>query len=187
MLFQFLASNVSLLGHLCGILSGFACLSLISFLFVKSSRARLYFFNHIPCWAYLFGTRHLWAVQLLASWAIILFKNRRLASTSKFCLNGLSYPDHTIHLLYEMFLISVFIVWCIGCQSVCVRRPGFIMCTGGTTYGQLPTYSNTSAAPRYCFRLIPFDVMLTEVICYSFNLQCSHKWKFLEKYIFMDA
>ncbi|XP_035815502.1 rhomboid-like protein 15 isoform X3 [Zea mays] len=31
--------------------------------------------------------------------------------------------------------------------SVCVRRPGFIMCTGGTTYGQLPTYSNTSAAP----------------------------------------
>jgi hypothetical protein len=37
------------------------------------------------------------------------------------------------------------------------------------------------------FRLIPFDVMLTEVICYSFNLQCSHKWKFLEKYIFMDA
>ena len=118
-----------------------------SYLF-KSSRAILYFFNHVPCWAYLFGTRHLWAVQLLASWAIILFKNRRLASTSKFCLNGLSYPDHTIHLLYEMFLISVFIVWCIGCQSVCVRRPGFIMCTGGTTYGQLPTYSNTSAAPR---------------------------------------
>jgi hypothetical protein len=31
--------------------------------------------------------------------------------------------------------------------SVCVRRPGFILCTGGTTYGQLPTYSNTSAAP----------------------------------------
>lgn len=42
-LFQFLASNVSLLGHLCGILSGFACLSFISFLFVNSSRAIFYF------------------------------------------------------------------------------------------------------------------------------------------------
>nr|AGO59363.1 hypothetical protein OG_BBa0035M03.11 [Oryza glaberrima] len=31
--------------------------------------------------------------------------------------------------------------------SVCVRRPGFILCTGGTTYGQLPTFSNTSTAP----------------------------------------
>jgi hypothetical protein len=30
-LFQFLASNVSLLGHLSGILSGFACLSLVPF------------------------------------------------------------------------------------------------------------------------------------------------------------
>lgn len=79
-LFQFLASNVSLLGHLCGILSGFA---------------------------YTYG----------------LF-NYLLPGPSFYSkIEGLS------------------------ALSVCVRRPGFIMCTGGTTYGQLPTYSNTSAAP----------------------------------------
>ncbi|PAN45873.1 hypothetical protein PAHAL_9G148300 [Panicum hallii] len=79
-LFQFLASNVSLLGHLCGILSGFA---------------------------YTYG----------------LF-NYLLPGPSFYSkIEGLS------------------------ALSVCVRRPGFILCTGGTTYGQLPTYSNTSAAP----------------------------------------
>jgi len=79
-LFQFLASNVSLLGHLCGILSGFA---------------------------YTHG----------------LF-NYLLPGPSFYSkIEGLS------------------------ALSVCVRRPGFILCTGGTTYGQLPTYSNTSAAP----------------------------------------
>ncbi|XP_004982286.1 rhomboid-like protein 15 isoform X2 [Setaria italica] len=78
-LFQFLASNVSLLGHLCGILSGFA---------------------------YTYG----------------LF-NYLLPGPSFYSkIEGLS-------------------------ASICVRRPGFILCTGGTTYGQLPTYSNTSAAP----------------------------------------
>lgn len=61
-----------------------------------------------------------------------------------------------VHLLYEIFLISAFIVWYIGCQSICVRRPGFILCTGGTTYGQIPTYSNTSAAPRYIFYISLF-------------------------------
>ncbi|RLN39884.1 rhomboid-like protein 15 isoform X1 [Panicum miliaceum] len=79
-LFQFLASNVSLLGHLCGILSGFA---------------------------YTYG----------------LF-NYLLPGPSFYSkIEGLS------------------------ALSVCVRRPGFILCTGGTAYGQLPTYSNTSAAP----------------------------------------
>ncbi|RLN19105.1 hypothetical protein C2845_PM02G06200 [Panicum miliaceum] len=79
-LFQFLASNVSLLGHLCGILSGFA---------------------------YTYG----------------LF-NYLLPGPSFYSkIEGLS------------------------ALSVCVRRPGFILCTGRTTYGQLPTYSNTSAAP----------------------------------------
>ncbi|WVZ59965.1 hypothetical protein U9M48_010045 [Paspalum notatum var. saurae] len=79
-LFQFLASNVSLLGHLCGILSGFA---------------------------YTYG----------------LFN---------FLLPGPSFYS-------KIEGLSVL--------SVCVRRPGFILCTGGATYGQLPTYSNTSAAP----------------------------------------
>jgi hypothetical protein len=35
--------------------------------------------------------------------------------------------------------------------------------------------------------LISFDSIFTEVTCFSFYVQCSHKWKFLEKYIFMDA
>ncbi|KAL6637208.1 hypothetical protein ACP70R_024780 [Stipagrostis hirtigluma subsp. patula] len=79
-LFQFLASNVSLLGHLCGILSGFA---------------------------YTYG----------------LFN---------YLLPGPSFYSK----IEGMSMLSV-----------CVRRPGFILCTGGTTYGQLPTYSNTSTAP----------------------------------------
>ncbi|TVU45860.1 hypothetical protein EJB05_05365 [Eragrostis curvula] len=79
-LFQFLASNVSLLGHLCGILSGFA---------------------------YTYG----------------LFN---------YLLPGPSF--------YSSIEGS-------SVLAACVRRPGFILCTGGTTYGQLPTYSNTAAAP----------------------------------------
>uniref|UniRef100_A0A0D9VX00 UBA domain-containing protein n=1 Tax=Leersia perrieri TaxID=77586 RepID=A0A0D9VX00_9ORYZ len=79
-LFQFLASNVSLLGHLCGILSGFA---------------------------YTYG----------------LFNYLLPGPSFYSSIEGLS------------------------ALSVCVRRPGFILCTGGTTYGQLPTYSNTSTAP----------------------------------------
>ncbi|CAM0875645.1 unnamed protein product [Alopecurus aequalis] len=79
-LFQFLASNVSLLGHLSGILSGFA---------------------------YTYG----------------LFN---------YLLPGPSFYS-------KIEGLSVL--------SFCVRRPGFILCTGGTTYGQLPTHSNTSIAP----------------------------------------
>ncbi|KAL5217893.1 hypothetical protein ABZP36_018577 [Zizania latifolia] len=79
-LFQFMASNVSLLGHLCGILSGFA---------------------------YTYG----------------LFNYLLPGPSFYSSIEGLSV------------------------LSVCVRRPGFILCTGGTTYGQLPTYSNTSTAP----------------------------------------
>ncbi|XP_062215062.1 rhomboid-like protein 15 isoform X1 [Phragmites australis] len=79
-LFQFLASNISLLGHLCGILSGFA---------------------------YTYG----------------LFNYLLPGPSFYSSIEGLSV------------------------LSVCVRHPGFILCTGGTTYGQLPTYSNTSAAP----------------------------------------
>ncbi|KAG8097690.1 hypothetical protein GUJ93_ZPchr0013g36950 [Zizania palustris] len=79
-LFQFLASNVSLLGHLCGILSGFA---------------------------YTYG----------------LFNYLLPGPSFYSSIEGLSV------------------------LSVCVRRPGFILCTGGTTYGQLPTYSNTSTTP----------------------------------------
>lgn len=79
-LFQFLASNVSLLGHLSGILSGFA---------------------------YTYG----------------LFNYLLPGPSFYSSIEGLSM------------------------LSACVRRPGFILCTGGTTYGQLPTYSNTSTAP----------------------------------------
>ncbi|KAJ8475553.1 hypothetical protein OPV22_019280 [Ensete ventricosum] len=76
-LFQILASNVSLLGHLCGILSGFA---------------------------YTYG-----------------FFNYLL-------------PGPSIYSAIESSSIL----------SLCVRRPGFILCTGGTTYGQLPTHSSTT-------------------------------------------
>ncbi|CAD5178952.1 unnamed protein product [Musa acuminata subsp. malaccensis] len=76
-LFQLLASNVSLLGHLCGILSGFA---------------------------YTYG-----------------FFNYLL-------------PGPSVYSAIESFSIL----------SLCVRRPGFILCTGGTTYGQLPTHSSTA-------------------------------------------
>ncbi|KAJ0982592.1 hypothetical protein J5N97_010847 [Dioscorea zingiberensis] len=76
-LFQLLASNVSLLGHLCGILSGFA---------------------------YTYG----------------LFN---------YLLPGSSF--------YSSIESSSLL-------SACVRRPGFILCTGGTTYGNLPTHSNTT-------------------------------------------
>ncbi|PWZ54115.1 Rhomboid-like protein 15 [Zea mays] len=111
-LFQFLASNVSLLGHLCGILSGFACLSFISFLFVNSSRAIFYFL------------------------IIFLAKPIYLAPDTYGLFNYL-LPGPSFYSKIEG----------LSALSVCVRRPGFIMCTGGTTYGQLPTYSNTSAAP----------------------------------------
>ncbi|KAF7074449.1 hypothetical protein CFC21_079319 [Triticum aestivum] len=80
-LFQFLASNVSLLGHLSGILSGFA---------------------------YTYG----------------LFNYLLPGPSFYSSIEGLSM------------------------LSVCVRRPGFILCTGGTTYGQLPTHSNMSTPPR---------------------------------------
>ncbi|KQK13937.1 rhomboid-like protein 15 isoform X2 [Brachypodium distachyon] len=81
-LFQFLASNVSLLGHLSGILSGFA---------------------------YTYG----------------LFNYLLPGPSFYSSIEGLSL------------------------LSICVRRPGFILCTGGTTYGQLPTHYNmsTSTAP----------------------------------------
>ncbi|XP_020155656.1 rhomboid-like protein 15 isoform X2 [Aegilops tauschii subsp. strangulata] len=79
-LFQFLASNVSLLGHLSGILSGFA---------------------------YTYG----------------LFNYLLPGPSFYSSIEGLSM------------------------LSVCVRRPGFILCTGGTTYGQLPTHSNMSTPP----------------------------------------
>ncbi|XP_020087214.1 rhomboid-like protein 15 isoform X2 [Ananas comosus] len=78
-LFQLLASNVSLLGHLCGILSGFA---------------------------YTLG----------------LFK---------YLLPGPSF--------YSAIESSSLL-------SACVRHSGFILCTGGTTYGHLPTYSNVNTA-----------------------------------------
>ncbi|XP_020255982.1 rhomboid-like protein 15 [Asparagus officinalis] len=76
-LFQLLATNVSLLGHLCGILSGFA---------------------------YTCG----------------LFN---------YLLPGPSF--------YSSIESSSML-------SSCIRRPGFILCTGGATYGNLPTYSNSS-------------------------------------------
>ncbi|WOL08921.1 rhomboid-like protein 15 isoform X1 [Canna indica] len=76
-LFQLLASNVSLLGHLCGILSGFAY--------------TYGFFNYL--------------------------------------LPGPSF--------YSAIESS-------SALSLCVRRPRFILCTGGTTHGQLPTYTNTN-------------------------------------------
>ncbi|XP_072988996.1 rhomboid-like protein 15 [Typha latifolia] len=85
-LFQFLASNVSLLGHLCGILSGFA---------------------------YTYGF-------------------------FKYFLPGPSF--------YSAIENS-------SVLSACVRRPGFILCTGGTTYGQLPTFSNGTPTPS--ISLIP--------------------------------
>ncbi|KAJ3674794.1 hypothetical protein LUZ60_005410 [Juncus effusus] len=87
-LFQLLASNVSLLGHLCGILSGFA---------------------------YSYG----------------LFK---------YFLPGPSF--------YSSIESSSAI-------SFCIRRPGFILCTGGNTYGQLPTYSTGTTSPR---SLIPGNI-----------------------------
>ncbi|XP_008808594.2 rhomboid-like protein 15 isoform X1 [Phoenix dactylifera] len=78
-LFQLLATNVSLLGHLCGILSGFA---------------------------YTYG----------------LFN---------YLLPGPSF-------YYSIESSSLL--------SACIRRPGFILCTGGTTYGQLPMFSNATTA-----------------------------------------
>lgn len=77
-IFQLLASNVSLLGHLCGILSGFA----------YTSGA----FNYL--------------------------------------LPGSSF--------YSAIESS-------SALSACIRRPGFILCTGGATYGNLPTHSNSNA------------------------------------------
>nr|AIY60686.1 rhomboid protein Phaam_RBL15 [Phalaenopsis amabilis] len=79
-LFQLLATNVSLLGHLCGILSGFA---------------------------YSYG----------------LFN---------YFLPGSSF--------YGAIESSSLL-------SACVRRPGFILCSGGATYGNLPTHLNSSTAP----------------------------------------
>ncbi|KAK8954555.1 hypothetical protein KSP39_PZI002892 [Platanthera zijinensis] len=79
-LFQLLATNVSLLGHLCGILSGFA---------------------------YTYG----------------LFN---------YFLPGSSF--------YGAIENSSLI-------SACVRRPGFILCTGGATHGILPTHFNSNTAP----------------------------------------
>lgn len=77
--FQLLMSNVSLLGHLCGILSGFA---------------------------YTYG----------------LFN---------FIVPGPSF--------YSSIESSTWL-------STCVRRPKYIMCTGGSPSGYLPTYSNQSAS-----------------------------------------
>ncbi|PKU83578.1 Uncharacterized protein MA16_Dca008265 [Dendrobium catenatum] len=78
-LFQLLATNVSLLGHLCGILSGFA---------------------------YSYG----------------LFN---------YLLPGSSF--------YGAIESSSFL-------SACIRRPGFILCSGGATYGNLPTHLNSNTA-----------------------------------------
>lgn len=75
--FQLLMTNVSLLGHLCGILSGFA---------------------------YTYGVFN-------------------------YLLPGPSF--------YSAIENSSFL-------SACVRRPGYILCTGGTPYGQLPTYASSS-------------------------------------------
>ncbi|KAJ3685892.1 hypothetical protein LUZ61_015056 [Rhynchospora tenuis] len=82
-LFQLLASNVSLLGHMCGILSGFA---------------------------YTFG------------------------------LFNYILPPPSFYASIESS----------SALSFCIRRPGFILCTGSTTYGQLPTYSSGTGttAPR---------------------------------------
>ncbi|KAJ4788500.1 Rhomboid family protein [Rhynchospora pubera] len=74
-LFQLLASNVSFLGHMCGILSGFA---------------------------YTFG------------------------------LFNYLLPPPSFYASIESS----------STLSFCIRRPRFILCTGGTTYGQLPTYSS---------------------------------------------
>ncbi|KAJ6826636.1 rhomboid-like protein 15 [Iris pallida] len=78
-LFQLIATNVSLLGHLCGILSGFA---------------------------YTYG----------------LFN---------YFLPGPSF--------YSTIESSSLL-------SACIRRPGFILCSGGATYGNLPTHSNSNTA-----------------------------------------
>ncbi|RWR85436.1 rhomboid protein Panut_RBL15 [Cinnamomum micranthum f. kanehirae] len=75
--FQILMTNVSLLGHLCGILSGFA---------------------------YTYG-----------------FFNYLL-------------PGPSFYSAVESASLL----------SACVRRPRYILCSGGTPYGQLPTYSSTS-------------------------------------------
>ncbi|KAG6526233.1 hypothetical protein ZIOFF_016215 [Zingiber officinale] len=125
-LFQFLASNVSFLGHLCGILSGFA-LTVSSF--VTSSR-------------------HEWSVKLLASWAIFLLFHRELLYTGKF--SELKLVGHLLQTIVKI--------------SFCVRRPRFILCTGGTTYGQIPTYTSTTAIPEYWFEV-----------------------RSMEEYLFMDA
>lgn len=77
--FQLLMSNVSLLGHLCGILSGFA---------------------------YTYG----------------LFN---------FLIPGTSF--------YSAIESSSWL-------STCVRRPKFIVCTGGNTSGYIPTYSNQNTS-----------------------------------------
>lgn len=76
-LFQLLMSNVSLLGHLCGILSGFA---------------------------YTYG------------------------------LFNYLLPASSFYSSIESFSII----------SACIRSPRFILCTGGATYGNLPTQSNNS-------------------------------------------
>nr|DAD29072.1 TPA_asm: hypothetical protein HUJ06_030540 [Nelumbo nucifera] len=80
--FQLLMSNVSLLGHLCGILSGFA---------------------------YTYG----------------LFN---------YLLPGSSF--------YSAIESSSFL-------STCVRRPKFILCTGGSTSGFIPTYSSQNTTPSF--------------------------------------
>ncbi|KMZ75328.1 Rhomboid family protein [Zostera marina] len=81
---QLLATNVSLLGHLCGILSGFA---------------------------YTYG---------LFSYLL---------------------PGQSFYSSIESFPIL----------SACLRRPGFILCTGGTPYGSIPTYSNTNTSSSGLF------------------------------------
>lgn len=129
----------------------------LTFSFFESLWARLGIFITL---IELFFTslRHLRAVQLLAAWTIVLLFYWRLVHASKFLfqMNQLALIMLSFIVPFSSgrnFFLLICFAWDVGYQSVCVRRPGFILCTGGTTYGQLPTHSNMSTPPRYCFHI----------------------------------
>ncbi|CAL5419548.1 unnamed protein product [Camellia sinensis] len=125
--FQLLMTNVSLLGHLCGILSGFAyTYGLFNFLLPGSS-----FYSSIESSSWLRGGYV------------------RVASGSE----RITKPTVLTTSKSQKKLA----------KSACVRRPKFILCTGGNPSGHIPTHLNQYTTSRLAI------------------------WRYMEAAFFMDA